>query len=123
MQTMQNPAIYFLQSHPLEETLWDCIIKYQGWEFRTYSGLPFTYHLKRGRDGEYTRELWINRRENSKSLSWSSIMIAFRKTEGKPVFSGPKSLGNIRGISYIYGIFYQFGLISVPAHVEKKMNL
>lgn len=26
----------------------------------------------------------------------------------------PKALGDIRGVSYIYGIFYRFGLIDVP---------
>lgn len=27
---------------------------------------------------------------------------------------GPKSLGDIRGVSYLYPIFYQIGLIEVP---------
>ena len=39
-----------------------------GVKFKTYSGLPFTYEIKKGRNGEYTKELWIDRREKSKSL-------------------------------------------------------
>lgn len=27
---------------------------------------------------------------------------------------GPKALGDIRGVTYIYGMFYRFGLIDVP---------
>ena len=30
-----------------------------GVKFKTYSGLPFTYEIKKGRNGEYTKELWI----------------------------------------------------------------
>lgn len=41
-------------------------------------------------------------------------MKAFEMTEGKPVVSRPKALGDIRGVSYLYGIFYKFGLIDVP---------
>ena len=26
----------------------------------------------------------------------------------------PKALGDIRGVTYIYGMFYRFGLIDVP---------
>ena len=40
---------------------------------------------------------------------------AFEKTEGKPLVERPKALGDIRGVSYIYGIFRRFGLIEVPA--------
>ena len=88
--------------------------------FETISGLPFTYQLKRGRNGELTKELWIDRRKNSKSLAWSSVLKAFEKTEGKPVVSRPKALGDIRGVSYLYGIFYKFGLIDVPDDLLKK---
>ena len=33
-----------------------------------------------------------------------------------------KALGDIRGVSYIYGMFYRFGLIDVPDKVKEKMN-
>ena len=88
-----------------EQHLWDCIVAFEGYPFQTISGLPFSYQLKTGRNGELTKELWIDRREKSKSLAWSSVRMAFEKTEGKPIVTRPKALGDIRGISYIYGIF------------------
>ncbi len=68
------------------------MIEFQGYKFRTYSGLPFSYKLKKGRGVAYTKELFIGRRENSKSLVWSSVMLAFRKTQGRPVVDRPKAL-------------------------------
>ena len=85
-----------------------------GYRFKTISGLPFSYKIKTGRNGEPTKELWIDRRESSKSLTWSSVLLAFEKTEEKPLVERPKALGDIRGVSYIYGIFHRFGLIEVP---------
>lgn len=40
-------------------------------------GLPFQYKLKVGRNGRFTKELWVDRREDSKSLAWSSVKLAF----------------------------------------------
>ena len=117
----QQTAIDLLHHNLTEETLWECVIAYQNYPFRTVSGLPFRYELKRGRNGKLNRELMIDRREGSKSLTWSSVWRAFEKTEGKPVAARPKDLGDIRGISYIYGIFYRFGLIEVPEQVRVKM--
>ena len=54
---------------PTEENLWGVVLAYAGIKFKTYSGLPFSYEIKKGRNGEYTKELWIDRRENSKSLA------------------------------------------------------
>ena len=68
--------------------------------------MPFSYKIKTGRNGELTKELWIDRRESSKSLTWSSVQLAFEKTEGKPLVERPKALGDIRGVAYIYGMFY-----------------
>ena len=48
--------------------LWDCIVAFQNYPFHTVSGLPFSYTLKKGRNGEYTKKLFIDRREKSKSL-------------------------------------------------------
>ena len=39
------------------ENLWDAVCFFQGNIFKTYSGLEFTYELRRGRKGEYTKEL------------------------------------------------------------------
>ena len=82
------------------------MVVFQGYPFRTYSGLPFTYQMKKGRNGAYTKELFIDRRENSKSLAWSSVLLAFEKLpEVGATVSRPKALGDIRGVTYIYGMF------------------
>ena len=38
------------------------------------------------------------------------------------VVERPKALGDIRGVTYIYGMFYRFGLIDVPDEVKKKIG-
>ena len=116
-------AVRRLRSEPTEEHLWDVVLAYAGVKFKTYSGLSFSYELRKGRNGEYTKELWIDRRENSKSLAWSSVLLALNniKKVGE-VVNRPKALGDIRGVTYIYGMFYRFGLIDVPDEVKAKMG-
>lgn len=119
----RGQAIAALKESPSEKALWKCVVLFRGCELKTMSGLPFSYKLKIGRDGEFTKELWIDRREGSKSLAWSSVLLAY-KNIGKigEVVGRPKALGDIRGVSYIYGIFYRFGLIDVPDKVKEKMT-
>lgn len=115
-------AVKKLKKEPTEEHLWEVVFMYSGVRFKTYSGLPFTYEIRKGRSGQYTKELWIDRRENSKSLAWSSVLLALGNIkEVGAVVNGPKALGDIRGVTYIYGMFYRFGLIDVPAVVKDKM--
>ena len=106
---------------PTEENFWGLVLAYAGVKFKTYSGLPFSYEVRKGRNGEYTKELWIDRREKSKSLAWSSVLLALGNIKGK-VVERPKALGDIRGVTYIYGMFYRFGLIDVPDEVKEKMK-
>ena len=116
-------AVRKLGSEPTEEHLWETILLYSGVRFETYSGLPFTYEIRKGRSGEYTRELWIDCREKSKSLACSSVLLALNniKKVGE-VVNRPKALGDIRGVTYIYGMFYRFGLIDMPDEVKEKKN-
>ena len=89
------------------------------------SGLPFSYMLKVGHDGTLNKELVVNRRQESKTLAWSSIKLAFDnaiKMQGE-VIERPKALGDIRGISYIYPMLYRFGIIDVPEKNAGKMQL
>ncbi len=109
------------RADPTEENFWGVVVAYAGVKFKTYSGLPFSYEIKKGRSGEYTKELWIDRREKSKSLAWSSIVLALGNIK-EEVVDRPKALGDIRGVTYIYGMFYQFGLIDVPDKVKEKMG-
>ena len=110
------------RADPTEENFWGVVLAYAGVRFKTYSGLPFTYEIKKGRNGEYTKELWVDRREKSKSLAWSSVLLALGNIKGEVVVDRPKALGDIRGVTYIYGMFYRFGLINVPETVKEKMK-
>lgn len=115
-------AMKWWRVDPTEENFWSVVLAYAGVKFETYSGLSFTYEIKKGRNGEYTKELWIDRREKSKSLAWSSIVLALGNIKGE-VVERPKALGDIRGVTYIYGMFYRFGLIDVPDEVKEKMGI
>lgn len=104
--------------------LWDCIVAFQNYPFHTVSGLPFSYTLKKGRNGEYTKKLFIDRREKSKSLVWSSIKIAFNKALEKSgtVFTQPKELADVRGVSYTFSLLWRFGIITVPENLGRKLK-
>lgn len=116
-------AVRKLRTEPTEEHLWEVVLLYSGVRFKTYSGLPFTYEIRKGRNGQYTKELWIDRRENSKSLAWSSVLLALNNIkEVGAVVDRPKALGDIRGVTYIYGMLYRFGLIDMPDKVNGKMK-
>ena len=111
------------RTDPTEENFWGVVLAYAGVKFKTYTGLPFSYEVRKGRNGEYTKELWIDRRENSKSLAWSSMLLALDNVkEVGAVVDRPKALGDIRGVTYIYGMFYRLGLIDVPDDAKQKMN-
>ena len=71
------------RDEPTEESFWGAVLAYAGVKFKTYSGLPFSYEIKKGRNGEYTKELWIDRREKSKSLAWSSVLLALKNIKGE----------------------------------------
>ncbi|WP_405381202.1 hypothetical protein [Phascolarctobacterium sp.] len=124
----QQELLQRLREEPTEENLWQCIIAFQNTVFFTSRGLPFSYSLKRGRRGEfrgeYTKELFIDRRENSKSLAWSSVRMAWRKAmeQQGTVFARPKEIADIRGISYSYSLLWRFGLIQVPEAVAAKLQ-
>ena len=49
------------------------------------------------------------------------MLLALKNIKGE-VLDRPKALGDIRGVTYIYGMFYRFGLIDVPDEVKEKMG-
>ena len=105
----QPMAVERLQRTRTEDALWQAVVAFQGEAFYTISGLPFSYTLKRGRSGDYNRELLVSRRRESKTL------------ERGTVIGRPKELGDIRGISYIYPLLYRWGVIQVPEMAAEKM--
>lgn len=73
-------------------------------------------------------------------MTRSSVLLAFHKVLGgvKAVeimnsdgtlstvlmlaeYKGPKAIGQIFGISYVYSLFWKWGLIKVPKKVENKL--
>ena len=109
------------RADPTEENFWGVVVAYAGVKVKIYTGLVFSYEVRKGRNGKYTKELWIDRREKSKSLAWSSVLLALSNIKGE-VVDRPETLGDIRGVTYIYGMFYRFGLIDVQDEVKEKMG-
>lgn len=109
----------------LDVLLWDAVLTYQDQTLHTLSGLEFSYTVKHKKNGEYSGELLVSRKETSKTLTRSSVLLAFHKVleatevtaEGdeasfQPLaYRGPKAIGQIFGISYIFSLFLEFGLI------------
>ena len=120
----------------LETILWDAVVAYQNQPLRTLSGLEFSYTVKHKKNGEYSGELLVSRKETSKTLTRSSVMLAFHKVleqievtekEGTvlfapPSYKGPKAIGQIFGISYIFSLFLALGLIKTADRNIRKDN-
>ena len=66
----------------------------------------------------------MDRRENSKSLAWSSVRMAFQRALERKgfVFTRPKELADVRGISYTFSMLWRFGMLTVPEDVERKLK-
>lgn len=92
----------------LDQKLWEILLLHEYFAFSTLKGLKYKYTIKGG-------ELFVTRKENSKSLTRSSINLAFHNAiriqyqEG--YVKGPKKLGTF-GASYLYPIFIKFGIIT-----------
>ena len=100
--------------------LWDAIRAYEGKEFVTKKGLPFTYTIKGG-------ELFTDRRE--RSITRSTFERAYEKLiqdqEGESArkkIVGPKTL-NLYGAPYIWAVFMGIGLIEEPVYVQQELDL
>ena len=53
----RQEQVRLLKEMPSEENLWQAVIAFQEYPFKTATGLPFRYKLKVGKNGEYNREL------------------------------------------------------------------
>ena len=45
-----------------------------------------------------------------------------RPTKKDYVFTRPKEIADVRGISYSYSLLWRFGVITVPEEVEDKLR-
>lgn len=131
MKELHKQITLGLTKDELDTTLWQCVIAFQHYPFHTTSGFPFSYTVKKKRNGEYSGELVVSRKEDSKTLTKSSVMLAFHKVlearnpadvSVSPEYKGPKAIGQIFGISYVYSLFWKWGLIRVPEKVEEKLR-
>lgn len=50
-------------------------------------------------------------------------VLELQEESARPVVDRPKDLGDIRGITYIYGIFYAFGLLEMPEKAKEKLAM
>ena len=104
-----------LDSPDVEEYLWDAIVAFADYPFKTETGLPMKYTVEGG-------EIFFNRKE--KSVTRATVMRAFAKArqiqKAEGYVSGPKRLGTF-GASYLYPIFLRIGVCSsTPSSKGKK---
>lgn len=116
-------ALQRVRAGDAEEALWRAVVACQGMSFRTATGLPFNYCLKIGQNGQPNRELLIDRREKSKTLSWSSVCLAFRRAREIGYADRPKALGDIRGVSYVYPLLWRLGCCACRKSWRKTCRL
>ena len=81
---IRRERINILKEAPSEENLWQAVMAFQDYPFKTVTGLPFQYTLKTGKNGEWTKELWIDRRKNflyecGNQLSWRTPLVMASK--------------------------------------------
>lgn len=107
----RQQAVKQLQKNPGEDALWNALVLFAGYPFKTSKGLEFTYTIKKKHNGEVGNELAITRKE--KTITKATVFVAYEKVlEFGGVVSGPKKLGTF-GASYLYSIFQRLGLISI----------
>ncbi|MCC8076232.1 MAG: hypothetical protein LIO95_09905 [Clostridiales bacterium] len=98
----RETAVRRLAEQPTVENLWEALLLFQSCPFHTAKGLEFSYTIKGG-------ELFVSRKE--KSITRSSVEMAFRRALALGEVSGPKKLG-VFGASYLYPVFLRLGVIT-----------
>ena len=85
---------------PGEVELWQRLIANQGKVYHTARGLEFKYRIE-------GNEMFIDRKE--KSITRSTVNMAYEKACELKVITGPKKLG-VFGASYLYPVFLELGI-------------
>lgn len=138
-ETVKNLHERIIDGENADDALWQAVIAWQKEPLCTCSGLQFSYTVKHNKYGGYSGEMIVSRKEGSKTLTKSSVLLAFHKVLEKmeivdadekdrigrmlnpPEYKGPKAIGQIFGISYVYSLFWKLGLIKVPQKIEDKL--
>ena len=83
-----------------ENELWEQLIENQDRVWRTARGLEFRYRI-------VGNEMFVERKE--KSITRSTVNMAYRRACELKVVTGPKKLG-VFGASYLYPVFLELGI-------------
>ena len=98
-------------SDDIENYLWDAIVAFADYPFKTENGLSMKYTVRGG-------EIFFNRKE--KSVTQATVMRAFHQArtiqESEGCVSGPKKLGTF-GASYLYPVFLRIGVCSKKSEI------
>ncbi len=108
---------------PEEVDLWNKILSHQNQPFTTSGrgsrpGIQFTYTISTTANGSPGAEMFVSTR--TKSITRSTILLAYRKVKKIEQVPGPKAIG-VHDDSYIYAIFKTLGVIKMPL-VDDGMN-
>ena len=85
-----------------ENAFWSLLEEKQSLVFRTARGLDFRYRI-------VGSEMFVSRK--TKSITRSSVMMAYRRAKELHTVTGPKQLG-VFGASYLYPVFLKMGACS-----------
>ena len=103
-------AVAKMRENPDADTLWEAIVAFQNYPFKTSKGLQFSYTVKTNKNGELGKEMFISRKE--KSITRATVEAAYKKVlEFGGVVAGPKKLGCF-GASYLYPVFERIGVLT-----------
>ncbi len=69
MEELHQAIVEQRNMEELEGLLWAGVLAYQNQTFYTLSGLEFSYTVKHKKNGDYSGELLISRKETSKTLT------------------------------------------------------
>ena len=113
--------------------LWKAVIAFEGHPFRTSGrgtreGVKFTYTVSRpgGAAGQhyagasvrgYGNEIMVTGK--GKSISRSSVELAYKRARELGVVKGPKALGVPGAASYLYPVLLHFGVCSATSPEEE----
>ena len=91
-----------------EKKLWEQLRENEGRVFKTLRGLEFTYEVR-------GNELLTSRKE--KTITRSTVNIAFAKAKELGTVTGPKKLG-VFGSSYLWPVFLELGICRKASEEE-----
>lgn len=83
-----------------ENAFWERLKEHQDCAFSTAHGLEFQYRI-------IGNEMFVTRKE--KSITRSTVMLAYRRARKLHTVTGPKQLG-VFGASYLYPVFLKLDI-------------